>query len=91
MAHPRSFASFAAKIVPPTCSEKLLFIPFWGGRRKIVKNLKIQDLLLLMTLPGCGMGKELSAAQDNLEIVQQEVPISYKSKLDDNVKNTRLN
>lgn len=44
-----------------------------------------------MTLPGYGMGKELSAAQDNLEIVQQEVPISYKSKLDNNVKNTRLN
>lgn len=44
-----------------------------------------------MTSPGCGMGKELFAAQDNLEIVPQEVPILYKFKLVNHVKNIHLN
>lgn len=35
----------------------------------------------MMTSPACGMDKELSAEQDNLEVMQQEEPVQHKALL----------
>lgn len=74
MAHPLSFASFAANIVPPTCSsiqQKLQpilnLINMEKGREK--------EFEMNHSSPGYEMGVELYSSQYNEETLQREGPI----------------
>jgi hypothetical protein len=71
IAHPRSVASLAARIVPPTYITHLFYNPSTNIKFSETIKVVMQQTILL---PAFGMGKELSAAQENSEKTQLVQP-----------------